>query len=73
MNYVKKHWAKFQNDWSSRFLVMVGTDFKNEKSQKNTKVLHTDVFNIKFDNFFLYSHRVLDARSVEQKASIKII
>ena len=31
VNYVKKHYAKFQNDWSSWFWVMMYTDFKNNK------------------------------------------
>ena len=35
MNYVKKYCANFQNDWSSRFWVMMYTDFKNNKFQKN--------------------------------------
>ena len=35
VNYVKKYCAKFQNDWSSRFWVMMYTDFKNNKFQKN--------------------------------------
>ena len=35
VNYVRKCCAKFQNDWFSRFWVMMYTDFKNNRFQKN--------------------------------------